>query len=55
MVGRFFATAMMLLTVLYSAEIFPTLLRNTSVGIASTSARIASILSPFLIYAGIFK
>ena len=53
MIGRFFATISMLLTILYTAEIFPTLLRNTSVGIASMSARIASILCPFLIFAGI--
>nr|CAB3266155.1 solute carrier family 22 member 4-like [Phallusia mammillata] len=52
MIGRFFVTTSMSIAILFTGEMFPTLLRNTSVGIASMSARIGSALSPYLIFSG---
>lgn len=37
---------------IYFAELWPTLLRNFSVGIAVFHSRIGGILAPYLIYAG---
>ena len=52
LVGRLFATSSTWVVVLYNGEIFPTLLRNTSVGIGCVAGRIASIAAPFLVFAG---
>jgi len=52
LVGRLFATSYMQLNILYSAELFPTLLRSTGVSIAGMASRIGSILSPFNILLG---
>ena len=52
MIGRFFGISVMMISILFSGEIFPTMLRNTSMCIASASSRLFGILSPFLIYVG---
>ena len=48
MVGKMAATAAFAMVFQYSAEAFPTVLRNTSVGIGSVFARLGSVLAPFL-------
>nr|XP_026689910.1 solute carrier family 22 member 21-like isoform X1 [Ciona intestinalis] len=52
MIGKFFITTAMSIVILYTGELFPTLLRNTAYGIASMTARIGSAISPFIIFAG---
>ncbi|XP_078495779.1 solute carrier family 22 member 21-like [Ciona intestinalis] len=52
MIGKFFITSALSIIILYTGELFPTLLRNTTYGIASAAARIGSAISPFIIFAG---
>ncbi|KAG5267742.1 hypothetical protein AALO_G00225200 [Alosa alosa] len=52
MVGKFGITAAFCVVYSVTSELFPTVLRNTGMGICSTAARIASILSSFIIYLG---
>ncbi|KYM96439.1 WD repeat and HMG-box DNA-binding protein 1 [Cyphomyrmex costatus] len=40
---------------LYSCEVFPTVVRNVGVGLGSTSARIGSIIAPFIATMGTIK
>jgi len=54
MTGKFFIATAVLVVTLFVGEMFPTLLRNTSIGISSMSSRLASALAPFLIFAGMF-
>ncbi|KAM6948332.1 LOW QUALITY PROTEIN: solute carrier family 22 member 4-like [Aplochiton taeniatus] len=37
---------------LFSMELFPTVVRNMGLGVASTAARLGSILSPYVVYIG---
>ncbi|GFT30282.1 organic cation transporter protein, partial [Nephila pilipes] len=48
MVGKFCVTGSFRLLYLYTAEIFPTGVRNVTLGTCSMCARIGSILSPFI-------
>ncbi|XP_078483982.1 solute carrier family 22 member 21-like [Ciona intestinalis] len=52
MIGKFFITTAMSIVILYTGELFPTLLRNTTYGIASATSKIGSAISPFIIFAG---
>nr|XP_002123929.1 solute carrier family 22 member 4-like isoform X2 [Ciona intestinalis] len=52
MIGKFFITTALSIIILYTGELFPTLLRNTTYGIASATARIGRAISPFIIFAG---
>ena len=54
MTGKFFIATAVLVVTQFVGEMFPTLLRNTSIGISSMSSRLASALAPFLIFAGMF-
>ncbi|KAK7925264.1 hypothetical protein WMY93_007574 [Mugilogobius chulae] len=54
MIGKFGFTATMNLLFAYTAEVFPTVLRNTATGICSTSARIGSCIAPFVIQLGVY-
>ncbi|NWV25641.1 S22AD protein, partial [Origma solitaria] len=48
-IGKFTATAAFSTSYIYSAELFPTVLRQTGVGLCSTMARVAGILAPLII------
>eukprot|EP01028_Stygiella_incarcerata_P008912 TRINITY_DN400_c0_g1_i1.p1 TRINITY_DN400_c0_g1~~TRINITY_DN400_c0_g1_i1.p1 ORF type:complete len:314 (-),score=79.24 TRINITY_DN400_c0_g1_i1:145-1086(-) len=53
MVGKFGAAGCFAGVYLYATEIFPTELRNTGSGLASQAARVAGILTPFIVLLGI--
>jgi OCT family organic cation transporter-like MFS transporter 4/5 len=48
MIGKLSITASYGIIYIFSAEIFPTPIRNVAVGAASMSARIGGILCPYL-------
>lgn len=50
LLGKFCVTATLVTVYLYSAEIFPTPVRNSSVGLASFWETIGSVAAPFVIY-----
>uniref|UniRef100_A0A8D2PRV8 Solute carrier family 22 member 13 n=1 Tax=Zosterops lateralis melanops TaxID=1220523 RepID=A0A8D2PRV8_ZOSLA len=51
-IGKFTSTAAFSTSYVYSAELFPTVLRQTGVGLSSTVARVAGILAPLIIPLG---
>ncbi|NP_001088049.1 solute carrier family 22 member 4 [Xenopus laevis] len=55
MVGKFGVTAAFSMVYVYTAELYPTVIRNTGVGIGSVSSRIGSVLSPYFVYLGKFQ
>lgn len=48
-IGRFMASGSFSNIYLYSSELFPTTLRNQGIGLCSTSARIGSIIAPYVV------
>ncbi|XP_050192490.1 solute carrier family 22 member 13-like [Myiozetetes cayanensis] len=48
-IGKFTATAAFSASYIYTAELFPTVVRQTSMGLCSTLARVAGILAPLII------
>lgn len=52
MVGKFGVTAAFSMVYVYTAELYPTVVRNMGVGVSSTASRLGSILSPYFIYLG---
>uniref|UniRef100_A0A3P9LII2 Solute carrier family 22 member 4 n=1 Tax=Oryzias latipes TaxID=8090 RepID=A0A3P9LII2_ORYLA len=52
MLGKFGVTAAFCVVYSVTSELFPTVIRNTAMGCCSMAARIATILSPFIIYLG---
>ncbi|ESO84002.1 hypothetical protein LOTGIDRAFT_108526 [Lottia gigantea] len=48
MIGKFGASAGFGVIYMFSAELFPTVLRNSSVGLCSVSARIGSMIAPYI-------
>ncbi|XP_065687076.1 solute carrier family 22 member 13-like isoform X2 [Patagioenas fasciata] len=47
-IGKFTATAAFSTSYVYTAELFPTVVRQTGVGLCSMSARVAGILAPLI-------
>ncbi|NXJ01944.1 S22AD protein, partial [Psophia crepitans] len=47
-IGKFTATAAFSTSYVYSAELFPTVIRQTGVGLCSMSARVAGIMAPLI-------
>ncbi|GAB0185012.1 solute carrier family 22 member 13-like [Grus japonensis] len=47
-IGKFTATASFSTSYVYSAELFPTVIRQTGVGLCSMSARVAGIIAPLI-------
>ncbi|XP_015260147.1 PREDICTED: solute carrier family 22 member 4-like isoform X1 [Cyprinodon variegatus] len=54
MIGKFGITSAFCVVYAFTAELFPTVIRNTAMGCCSTAARIGTIISPFIIYLGIY-
>uniref|UniRef100_F6WIM7 Major facilitator superfamily (MFS) profile domain-containing protein n=1 Tax=Ciona intestinalis TaxID=7719 RepID=F6WIM7_CIOIN len=52
MTSKFFISACFNISYLFCGELFPTLMRNMSIGASSTAARVGSIASPYLIFLG---
>ncbi|XP_058396200.1 organic cation/carnitine transporter 2 isoform X2 [Diceros bicornis minor] len=50
MVGKFGVTAAFSMVYVYTAELYPTVVRNMGVGVSSTASRLGSILSPYFVY-----
>ncbi|XP_038076325.1 solute carrier family 22 member 4-like [Patiria miniata] len=50
MIGKFYSNAAFEVTLLMSAEIFPTVLRNIATGSSSTIGRSSAIIAPFIVY-----
>ncbi|NXH39531.1 S22AD protein, partial [Dicaeum eximium] len=48
-IGKFTATAAFSTSYIYTAEVFPTVVRQTGVGLCSTMARLAGILAPLVV------
>ena len=48
MIGKFCISASFAIVYVYSAEVFPTVLRTTGVGSSSMCARIGSIVAPYV-------
>merc|ERR1711860_177747 len=49
MTGKFLISMTFAIAYLYTAELFPTKVRNLAVGLASTFARIGSISAPYIV------
>lgn len=54
MTGKFGFTMAFSIVYIYTAEIYPTVLRNVGMGMCSSAARIGSIIAPYVIYLGKF-
>ncbi|XP_017164229.1 solute carrier family 22 member 5-like [Poecilia reticulata] len=50
MLGKFAVSTAFAVAYAYTAELYPTVLRNTAVGACSTASRIGSIIAPYFIY-----
>ncbi|MED6255805.1 hypothetical protein ATANTOWER_015270, partial [Ataeniobius toweri] len=50
MMGKFSVSTVFAVVYAYTAELYPTVLRNTAVGACSTASRIGSIIAPYFIY-----
>ncbi|XP_061608675.1 organic cation/carnitine transporter 2-like [Phyllopteryx taeniolatus] len=55
MTGKFGFTMAFGIVYIYTAEIYPTVLRNLGMGICSSAARIGSITAPYVIYLGTYN
>lgn len=48
-IGRFMASGSFSNIYLFSTELYPTILRNQGIGVCSTSARVGSIIAPYIV------
>ncbi|KAM4677024.1 solute carrier family 22 member 4-like [Discoglossus pictus] len=55
MVGKFGVTAAFSMAYVYTAEMYPTVIRNIGVGIGSMSSRVGSVISPYFVYLGAYN
>ncbi|KAG8128644.1 hypothetical protein E2320_015465, partial [Naja naja] len=54
MIGKFGITASFSMVYVYTAELYPTIVRNMGIGASSMASRIGSILSPYFVYLGAY-
>lgn len=55
MIGKFGITAAFSMAYVYTAELYPTVIRNMGVGIGSMSSRVGSVISPYFVYLGAYN
>ncbi|XP_073426598.1 solute carrier family 22 member 4-like isoform X2 [Dendrobates tinctorius] len=55
MLGKFGVTAAFSMAYVYTAELYPTVIRNMGVGIGSMSSRVGSVISPYFVYLGAYN
>ncbi|XP_072446680.1 organic cation/carnitine transporter 2-like isoform X2 [Chiloscyllium punctatum] len=53
MIGKFCTTIAFAILYVYTVELYPTTIRNLSVGVSSMFSRVGSICSPYIFYLGI--
>lgn len=54
MSGKFGITSAFSMVYVYTAELYPTVVRNMGVGASSMASRLGSILSPYFVYLGAY-
>uniref|UniRef100_A0A452HY47 Major facilitator superfamily (MFS) profile domain-containing protein n=1 Tax=Gopherus agassizii TaxID=38772 RepID=A0A452HY47_9SAUR len=54
MLGKFGITSSFSIVYVYTAELYPTVVRNMGVGASSMASRLGSILSPYFVYLGVY-
>ncbi|XP_050818662.1 solute carrier family 22 member 5-like [Gopherus flavomarginatus] len=54
MLGKFGITSSFSMVYVYTAELYPTVVRNMGVGASSMASRLGSILSPYFVYLGVY-
>ncbi|XP_004042514.2 solute carrier family 22 member 4 [Gorilla gorilla gorilla] len=52
MLGKFGITSAFSMLYVFTAELYPTLVRNMAVGVTSTASRVGSIIAPYFVYLG---
>lgn len=52
MLGKFGVTSPFSMLYVFTAELYPTLVRNMAVGITSMASRVGSIIAPYFVYLG---
>uniref|UniRef100_A0A4W3IXK0 Solute carrier family 22 member 5-like n=1 Tax=Callorhinchus milii TaxID=7868 RepID=A0A4W3IXK0_CALMI len=55
MIGKFCITTVFAVIYIYSAELFPTVVRNMGLGACSMASRFGSVVSPYIVYLGKFN
>ncbi|XP_053157192.1 solute carrier family 22 member 4 [Hemicordylus capensis] len=54
MLGKFGITSAFSMLYVYTAELYPTIVRNMAVGATSMSSRVGSIIAPYFVYLGAY-
>nr|XP_048293630.1 solute carrier family 22 member 4 isoform X1 [Myodes glareolus] len=55
MLGKFGVTSAFSMLYVFTAELYPTLVRNMAVGTASMASRVGSIIAPYFVYLGAYN
>ncbi|XP_006888209.1 PREDICTED: solute carrier family 22 member 4 [Elephantulus edwardii] len=55
MLGKFGVTSAFAMLYVYTAELYPTMVRNMAVGVTSMASRVGSITAPYFVYLGAYN
>ncbi|OWK12292.1 hypothetical protein Celaphus_00003390 [Cervus elaphus hippelaphus] len=55
MLGKFGVTSAFAMLYVFTAELYPTLVRNMAVGVTSMASRVGSIIAPYFVYLGAYN
>lgn len=55
MLGKFGVTSAFSMLYVFTAELYPTLVRNMAVGTTSMASRVGSIVAPYFVYLGAYN
>uniref|UniRef100_A0AC11AMH1 Solute carrier family 22 member 4 n=1 Tax=Ovis aries TaxID=9940 RepID=A0AC11AMH1_SHEEP len=55
MLGKFGITSAFAMLYVFTAELYPTLVRNMAVGVGSMASRVGSIIAPYFVYLGAYN